>query len=194
MKKKVYRSDPQDSHGCQMTFLVLTTLFGAFLLLLGLFGLFTPGSQRGALAILAFAIVFSGLGVWGIRDLRERTRLPHEAVEIDSMDGVQFEHYVAGLLRSRGFHTAVTSPSHDLGVDIIAQIGSTKYAVQVKRQVGGVSRRAVSDAVAGKAHYGCNKAMVVTNGYFTAGAEKLAKSTGCELADRLVLMDWVAGR
>ncbi|MCZ7583666.1 MAG: restriction endonuclease [Deltaproteobacteria bacterium] len=67
-----------------------------------------------------------------------------------------------------------------------------KYAVQVKRYTGQkVSRRAVSDAVAGKAHYGCTHAMVVTNSTFTPGARLLAGSTGCELIDRYDLLQWM---
>ena len=54
-----------------------------------------------------------------------------------------------------------------------------------------VSRRAVSDAVAGMYHYGCNKAMVITNNYFSPGAITLARSTGCILIDRNILANWV---
>ena len=44
------------------------------------------------------------------------------------MDGLQFEHRCAELLRYRGFHkVAVTKGSGDQGVDILAQKNGIKY-------------------------------------------------------------------
>jgi restriction system protein len=113
--------------------------------------------------------------------------------EIDAMDGLEFEAFTAELLERRGWRVEVTPGSHDLGVDLVAERKGERVAVQVKRQEAPVSRRAVSDAVAGCDHYGCTGAMVVTNSYFTRGAIALAESTGCELVDRDELMTW-AGR
>jgi HJR/Mrr/RecB family endonuclease len=114
-----------------------------------------------------------------------------ELADVDNMGGIEFEHYASKLLTNREFRVEVTQPSGDLGVDIIAEKDGLKYAIQVKRQTNPVSRRAVSDAVAGKAHYGCNAAMVITNSQFTAGATRLAESTGCELIARNTLSEWV---
>ncbi len=111
--------------------------------------------------------------------------------DIDYMDGIEFELYIAKLLRHRGFSTRQTTASADLGVDIIAEKGGTRYAIQVKRQINPVSRRAVSDAVAGNIHYKCDIPMVITNNLFSKGAEELAKSTGCHLIDRDTLATWI---
>jgi HJR/Mrr/RecB family endonuclease len=112
-------------------------------------------------------------------------------VDLDGLDGPAFEKYVAALLRRRGYRVRHTGKSGDLGVDLIAEKAPYRYAVQVKRQAQPVSRHAVSDAVAGKAHYNCNAAMVVTNNIFSQGAHELARSNGCKLVDRNVLADWV---
>jgi len=56
---------------------------------------------------------------------------------------------------------------------------------------GKVSRRAVSDAVAGQHYYNCDLAMVITNNYFQEGAIQLAKSTNCTLVDRDTLSEWI---
>ena len=49
------------------------------------------------------------------------------------MDGLQFEHRCAELLRYRGFHkVAVTKGSGDQGVDILAQKNGIKYGIQCK--------------------------------------------------------------
>ena len=49
------------------------------------------------------------------------------------MDGLQFEHRCAELLRYRGFHkVTVTKGSGDQGVDILAQKNGLKYGIQCK--------------------------------------------------------------
>lgn len=111
--------------------------------------------------------------------------------DIDSMSGWAFEQYVAKLLRSRGFQTTVTKGSGDSGVDIIAAKDGKRYAVQCKRYSQPVSRGAVSDAVAGVAHYKCTASMVVTNSHFTPGAKALAASNQCILVDRDALAAWI---
>jgi HJR/Mrr/RecB family endonuclease len=83
--------------------------------------------------------------------------------DVDVMDGLAFEHYVAGLLRDRGYAATVTPGSGDLGVDVIAEQAGIRYAVQVKRYSGAVSRRAISDVVGVLVHYRCTVGMIITN-------------------------------
>lgn len=127
---------------------------------------------------------------WNRWVLARRVKVWQE-VEIDRLDGAAFEEYVAKLLTRRGYRVERTGKSGDLGVDLVAEKGPNRYAVQVKRQGQPVSRRAVSDAVAGKAHYRCNEAMVITNNLFSTGAQQLARSNGCKLVDRNLLADWI---
>ena len=122
---------------------------------------------------------------------REGRFLQLDLLQIDAMSGREFEYFVERLLREQGFETTVTPSSGDLGVDIVAKRADKRIAVQCKRAANGVNRKAVSDAVAGIAHYQCDQAMVVTNSFFQEGALKLAKSNGCELVDRARLADWV---
>lgn len=114
-----------------------------------------------------------------------------QSTAIDRLDGAQFEAYVEALLKRRGYRVEHTGKSGDLGVDLIAEKPPHRFAVQVKRQSQPVSRHAVSDAVAGKAQYRCNAAMVVTNNLFSPGAQQLARANGCKLVDRNVLADWI---
>ncbi len=111
--------------------------------------------------------------------------------DVDTMPGHEFEHYVARLLQHQGFRTTVTKGSGDFGVDVVAQKNGVGYAIQCKRCSDNIPRTAVSDAVGGKAHYKCTKGMVVTNRYFTEGAQELAQSTDCILVDRDHLARWV---
>jgi restriction system protein len=146
----------------------------------------------GSLApvLVATILLVALVRFYGI--VREARRLRSlRLADIDSMAGADFEEYLAAVLEDQGFRVEWTGTSGDLGVDLIAEQGEYRCAVQAKRQTAPVSRRAVSDAVAGMAHYGCNAAMVVTNSYFTDGAVELAESTGCELIDRNTLAEWV---
>jgi len=112
--------------------------------------------------------------------------------EIDNMDGVTFEHYVARLLRNEGYtKVEVSKGSGDFGVDIVASKDRRRYAIQVKRWTGTISRTAVSDAVAGQRHYSCNAAMVITNSYLSTKSKEFAASVGCEIVDRDILSEWI---
>lgn len=114
--------------------------------------------------------------------------------DIDQMDGLDFERLVAELLRDQGYRAEVTQASGDFGVDVIARKGRHRYAIQVKRYKGSVPRTAVSDAVAGKYHWNCDKAWVVTSGHFTKDARTLADSTDCRLTDREDIKRWLEER
>jgi restriction system protein len=136
-----------------------------------------------AIAILALIFAYVRAQDAKIRALR--------IADIDSMSGTEFEQYLQRLLGSRGYSVTRTGASGDLGVDLIASRPQERIAIQVKRHTGKVSRRAISDAVGGMQHYRCNKAMVVTNSYFTPGAILLARSNGCTLVDRDQLSQWI---
>jgi restriction system protein len=144
-----------------------------------------------------WALAGAGVVVLAARALAwvasRRRRFPALAA-VDAMDGRQFEAFVADLLEQQGWKVEATPGSGDLGVDLVAEEAERRWAIQVKRQAAPVTRRAVSDAVAGRDHYGCTDAMVVTNSVFTRGAEALAASTGCELVDLEELSSWIRAR
>ncbi len=85
----------------------------------------------------------------------------------------------------------LTPDGNDFGIDITYQDNGVKYAVQVKWYRGKVGVSAVYQATGGMKYYGCDKAVVVTNSFFTAKAKELAKKTGIILVDREVLVDLV---
>jgi restriction system protein len=154
--------------------------------------------QPGPLTILlvSAAVVLGVVLTAATRPLRDRLgswrrlRALHLA-DVDVMDGDEFEHYVCALLEGQGFQVRRTGCPDDRGVDIVAERGERRYAVQVKRHRGLVSRHAVSDAVGGVKHYGCDAAMVVTNSRFGPGAVALAESNDCHLVDRDLLAGWI---
>ena len=197
-RKKRSRKASSNNRGCWLVFLLLLMIVGCALELPTTQGAGkTSSGCLGSLILLLSSIallvsisfpVFQDY--W--RSRREETRYRAlKLADVDNMNPYEFEHYVAKLMTHRGYRAEVTHSSGDSGVDIVAAKEKVRYAVQVKRHKGGVSRRAVSDAVAGAALYKCNAAMVVTNSYFTDGAKQLAEANGCRLIDRDVLAQWI---
>lgn len=102
------------------------------------------------------------------------------------MTGHDYEYLVARYLRNNGYTgVKVTKGSGDFGVDVIAHKRGKKYAVQCKYYTGSVGLSAVQEAVAGKAMYGCDSAMVVTNSTFTSAARDLAKANNVVLMENI---------
>ena len=128
-----------------------------------------------------------------IEPIKQQSRIhPTDLKVIDEMSGFDFEEYLQRLLTLRGYYVEITPGSGDLGVDLIASKGGEKFAIQVKRYKNNVPRTAVSDAIGGMSYYHCNKAMVITNSFFTEGAITLARSANCVLVDRETLKKWIA--
>ena len=104
---------------------------------------------------------------------------------IDGLSGADFETVCAYLMLYDGFlDVEQTAATGDYGVDIIARKGGITYGVQCKRHRSPVGNKPVQEVFAGCAHYGCDRALVMTNSVFTKGAVQLAKDTGVELFDR----------
>ena len=105
--------------------------------------------------------------------------------DYDNLDGHSFEYFCAEILRYNGFtKIKVTQGSGDFGVDILCEYNGISYAIQCKCYSSSVGNKAVQEVFSGKAFYNCNKAVVITNNYFTAAAEETARLTDVELWDR----------
>lgn len=103
---------------------------------------------------------------------------------VDNMNSLEFEQYVARLLRSNGYHNVSLTEKYDLGIDIIAEKDGVRWGVQVKHYSGLVKASAVRQVVTGLKMYGCNRAMVVTNSTYSTIARRLAAGNDCVLVDR----------
>ncbi|MFC4803452.1 restriction endonuclease [Filifactor villosus] len=64
--------------------------------------------------------------------------------------------------------------SHDYGADLIISKNGETIAVQAKRYRNKVGIKAIQEAVASMKVYSCNRAMVITNSYYTKSALELA--------------------
>ena len=111
--------------------------------------------------------------------------------DIDAMDGVEFEDYVAARLQRAGWEVNFTPAVGDYGVDLIAQKDGQYVAIQCKRYGKAVGVAAVQQVVSGARHHGCARSIVVSNQDFTAAAKQLAFTHGCQLIGRKALHSWV---
>lgn len=119
---------------------------------------------------------------------RDDLLVPIALDEIDLMDGLSFEYFVANLLQKNGFtQVYVTRSSGDFGVDIIAYKDNKKYAFQCKNYQSKLGVAPIQEVYSGATKYGASVCVVVTNSYFTSHAQELAQSLNVKLWDRTEL-------
>jgi len=116
----------------------------------------------------------------------DRRACVRSLAKIDQMTGDEFEECCAAHFRRLGYKAKVTGArgGGDYGVDIILKKNGIVTAVQAKRYKNNVGISAVQQIVAGKAKYGADDALVVTNSHFTQAARELARVNDVVLWDR----------
>lgn len=107
--------------------------------------------------------------------------------EIDRMTGLEFEKYLEILFHRLGYQVERTPYIGDQGADLILTRGGERTLVQAKRYKKPVGNKAVQEAAAARPHYGCHRAMIVTNSHLTKAALELARSNQIEVWDRSTL-------
>ncbi len=133
------------------------------------------------LAVVGAFILF--VVAWVV--LCKRFRHNSRVRRLDTMEGLDFEHYCADLLVANGFvEVEVTQGSGDYGVDILAEKDGVTYAIQCKRYNNLVGVKAVQEAYAGRDFYDRMVGCVLTNQYFTKPAAEAARKLKILLWDR----------
>jgi HJR/Mrr/RecB family endonuclease len=112
--------------------------------------------------------------------------------DIDLMTGNEFEKFASELFKKMGFKTIITKASGDQGIDVIAEKGGVRYGIQAKCYSSYVSNSAIQEVVAGLTFYKCDKALVITNNYFSSSAIELANANEVILWDREMLKQKIA--
>lgn len=135
----------------------------------------------GGVVCAAAVIILAAAGFWTVRRwVRQRRRL-----EMDEMEGHEFEYFCADLLEARGFlDVEVTKGSGDYGVDILAEKDGVTYAVQCKCYNAPIGIKAVQEVYAGRDYYDRMVGVVMTNQYFTSAAVEAARKLKILLWDR----------
>ena len=121
--------------------------------------------------------------------LLEKQKLARSGIaDIDKMDGKTFEKYLKVFFEKLGYKVERTKYIGDYGADLVTINNGVKTVIQAKRYKNRVGIKAVQEVVASKGYYNCDKAMVVTNSYFTNQAKTLASRNKVELWDRKLLV------
>lgn len=100
-----------------------------------------------------------------------------------SSKGDDFENLVVRLYDAMGYASKRIGGHGDQGGDVIANKDGESLLIQAKDYGSSVGNAAVQQAVAARLYYGCTKAAVITQSYFTNEAIELAKSNSVELID-----------
>ena len=111
----------------------------------------------------------------------------------ESMDGIEYEHFCADILRRSGWDASVSKASNDQGVDILASNQQLTVAIQCKKYSSPVGNKAVQEVISGATFHSIDNAVVVSNSSYTASARQLAGKSGVLLIhhselDRLIEM------
>ena len=131
--------------------------------------------------VLVFLISVLCIGITLLIKKNRKMRPRH----FDELDGHEFEHYCAELLKKKGFiDVEVTKGSGDYGVDILAEKEGVTYAIQCKCYTAPIGVKAIQEAYAGRDYYDRMVGAVLTNQYFTTPAVEAAKKLKILLWDR----------
>lgn len=104
--------------------------------------------------------------------------------KISALDDRGFELYWGDFFDLKGYKSKVTPQTGDQGADVVIEKDGIRTAIQAKKYKGSVGNSAIQEVVASKAYYRCQKAMVITTGYYTESAKELAAVNEVELWDR----------
>lgn len=102
-------------------------------------------------------------------------------VNVDELSGEEFEAHCASILEANGWAINRTPWSGDQGVDLIAENGGHRIAIQCKRYSSPVGNQAIQQVYTGMSYYDADEAIVVSNNRYTQSAEELANKLGVSL-------------
>ncbi|MBS3873955.1 MAG: restriction endonuclease [Firmicutes bacterium] len=118
--------------------------------------------------------------------IKKRVILIHD---VDLMNGFEFERCIVALFSCMGYDAALTKQGADQGIDLIAERDGLRIGIQAKCYVGTVGNSAVQEAAAGIRYYNLDKAIVITNSFFSESAASLARANNVILWDRTILSE-----
>jgi HJR/Mrr/RecB family endonuclease len=148
-------------------------------------------TQNIVLAALTFGVSL-GLLYVGIQKYKERKRriLFESGIDkVENMSGIIFEEFLLEHFKHLGYTGYLTPRTENYGADLVLQKDEVKVVVQSKRWKSNVGTDAIEQVIKAVKHYEADKGMVVTNSFFTEGANELAKFNKIELWDRTKLVE-----
>ena len=101
-----------------------------------------------------------------------------DETDFENLTGIEFETYIARLLRSVGYEVQGTPSTGDQGADLIAKKNGRTVIIQAKRYQGVVGNKTVQEVISAVRFYGGDEGWVVTN----PSAVVLAQKANIKLA------------
>ena len=128
---------------------------------------------------------------YGNPESRRRIEEAYSQDEEVPDDPLEYEHYVARVMKKDGWDARATQGSGDQGADVIAEKDGYKVIVQCKKYKGSVGNKAVQEVFAAKKFFnGTHGVVVNSSGQFTKSARALAAKNGIELMHHNDLRSW----
>ncbi|MCD8143101.1 MAG: restriction endonuclease [Clostridiales bacterium] len=124
----------------------------------------------------------------GLKCQRERENKTLASEDVQSMTGLEYEHWCAKRMAGSGKYrkVTVTPPTGDFGADIVAVDAAKRtWVIQCKHYHSKLGNSPIQEVVSAKAHYGAECAAVVTNSTFTEKARQLAKENKVKLYEHV---------
>ena len=116
---------------------------------------------------------------------------PAGSAYLNDLSGVEFETWIARLLKDHGFDDVRgTPPTGDQGADLIAKKSGKTIIIQAKRHQGAVGNRAVQEVIGAVIYYSGDEGWVITNSTFTPSAKELAHKSNIKLIDGRTLANF----
>lgn len=144
-------------------------------------GLIAVAFRTWGFAISFGVILFVNVLVWAAW---RRVHVLSKVAETDALSGWEFERWLEAFFEKLGFEVERTPFRGDFGADLIIAWNGTRTAVQAKSGHWNTGVSAVQQVSAARAYYRCERAMVVTNQYFTPEALVLAEANGVIMRSR----------
>lgn len=111
-----------------------------------------------------------------------------DTFSINSLSGYEFESLLEKIFKTMNYHVILTPKTQDQGADLIMERDNQRTVVQAKCYKNqNVGNGAVQEIVAAKKYYQADRALVVTNSFFTSSAIELAEINNVELWDGAIL-------
>ncbi|HQE23961.1 MAG TPA: restriction endonuclease [Syntrophomonadaceae bacterium] len=103
--------------------------------------------------------------------------------ELDQMDEAVFERYLALLFTRMGYQVRRINYADNVST-LVATGHGLSYVIQAQRNRHKVGIKAIKDVIATRKHLKCERAIVVTNHFFSNQARQMAKANQVITLDR----------
>lgn len=108
------------------------------------------------------------------------------------MNPTEYEQHVARVLRTEGWAAAVTPPSADGGVDVVANRPGRRLGIQAKMYGAAgrvVNQQVIHELFGAATAQGCTEFLLATDGRVSAGAQASADKLGVQIRQIAVVED-----